>query len=416
MTGKRICIVTPAQLSANPRVVKEATALQDAGYDVTVVATRINSWTDAQDQTILDTATWTTALVDMRFRPRYLLDRLLQAAATGLFKLINGASLGPLVTSPYARAIAMTAMRTKADLYIGHYPPGLAAAAGAARRNNAPYAYDVEDYHPGEFDAQQQGSVLQQAIIATEDRYIRGATYVTAAAPGIGAAYAARYGVSEPVTVLNTFAKAEAPAESSNHGTAQPRPSLYWFSQTIGPFRGLENAVRAVGRSKTKPHLYLRGTPMPDFLDHLNTLAREGGVDSHLHVLPPAAPSEMVKLASIYDAGLVAEIGHTESRRIALTNKQFTYLLAGLPCLMSAIPAHRTLAADIGPAGCLFDVDDPASLAMSIDALFESDAGLAQRRQHAYTLGQDRYNFENDAQALVDRVGMALRSASPVNV
>ena len=34
----RICLVTPGQPSTNPRLVKEADALCEAGYDVQVVA------------------------------------------------------------------------------------------------------------------------------------------------------------------------------------------------------------------------------------------------------------------------------------------------------------------------------------------------------------------------------------------
>ena len=35
--ARRICLVTPGNLAANPRIVKEADALQEAGYEVTAV-------------------------------------------------------------------------------------------------------------------------------------------------------------------------------------------------------------------------------------------------------------------------------------------------------------------------------------------------------------------------------------------
>ena len=71
-------------------------------------------------------------------------------------------------------------------------------------------------------------------------------------------------------------------------------------------------------------------------MDELHLIARQIGVSEHLHFLPMAAPGQMETLAAPYDIGLCGEIGHTPNRKIALTNKQFTYLLAGLPALMSA--------------------------------------------------------------------------------
>ena len=46
-----VCIVTPGNLASNPRVVKEAAALQSAGYRVTIVAggamPALNAFSDA---------------------------------------------------------------------------------------------------------------------------------------------------------------------------------------------------------------------------------------------------------------------------------------------------------------------------------------------------------------------------------
>src|SRR5262249_43375421 len=43
MSG-RICLITPGHLSRNPRLVKEADALTEAGYDVAVIAADFSQW------------------------------------------------------------------------------------------------------------------------------------------------------------------------------------------------------------------------------------------------------------------------------------------------------------------------------------------------------------------------------------
>ena len=67
----------------------------------------------------------------------------------------------------------------------------------------------------------------------------------------------------------------------------------------------------------------------------------------------------MVRLASQYDLGLAAEIGETPNRNISLTNKLFTYLLAGVPILASDIDAHTQLASELGEAMSHFSEAKP---------------------------------------------------------
>jgi len=214
-------------------------------------------------------------------------------------------------------------------------------------------------------------------------------------------AYNEAYGIPLPTVVLNVFPLSQAPDAPTPKGTAMPGPSLYWFSQTIGPDRGLECAVRAITRAQSKPHLYLRGTPAAAYASLLRGLAEEQGCADRLHLLPPAMPQQMERLAVEYDVGLVGETGHTPNRRICLTNKQFTYLLAGLPVLFSDIPAHRQLANELGDAARLYAVDDADELAQQLDTILLSSVLLSKSRQLAWRFGQGRYNWEFEEKLLL---------------
>src|SRR5262249_50848893 len=124
----------------------------------------------------------------------------------------------------------------------------------------------------------------------------------------------------------------------------------------------------------------------------------------HLHILGPEAPSDMVRLAASYDVGLASETWHTISRRIALTNKLFTYLLAGVPAALSSTPAQRAFTFETGDATRLYIADDPNSLATALDSLLENSAVLARARAAAFRLGQTRFNWEIEKVVLVDLV------------
>ena len=128
----------------------------------------------------------------------------------------------------------------------------------------------------------------------------------------------------------------------------------------------------------------------------------------HVHILPPALPSEMERLAALYDVGLSGEPGHTMNNRLALGNKLFSYLLAGLPAVLSDIPAHRAFSRELGDAAQLYSTDDAASLATAFDALLLDPAKLAAARAAAFHLGQSRFNWEAEQSVLLNRIRTTL--------
>jgi glycosyltransferase involved in cell wall biosynthesis len=409
---RSVCEITPGHLSTNPRLVKEADALQAAGFDVSVVAADYLDWAREADLEF-GSRGWRVAST-VRFGPLAPLplrmrQKLLQGASRAIVKA--GFSQQRVIDTawhPVTPELIRAASATKADLYIAHYPAALPAAALAARKHGTLYAFDAEDYHLGDPPEDSTYDFERAMIRAIEGQYLPGAAYVTAASPGIAEAYAKTYGIDRPTVVLNVFPAADGPAFPSTCGTAKPSPSLYWFSQTIGPDRGLECAVEAIARARSAPHLYLRGLAAPGFDDRLKDLARQSGIEDRLHILPIARPAEMTRLAAAYDLGLVSETGYTPNRRIALTNKQFTYLLAGVPAVASDLPAHRRLARGLDSAVLLYSTGNASSLSEVLDGLLLNPARLAAARAAAFELGQKRFNWENESRIFVNLVQKTL--------
>ena len=405
----RVCLLSPGHLSTNPRIVKEADALTDAGHDVWLIVADFVGWAREADQSF-STRRWRVAetLPFGPLAPRAT--RVTQIVRQRLARAVAKMGVGHLnviqaAFNPIAPDIVAAAKRIRADLYIAHYPAALAAAAEAAKLHGGRYAYDAEDFHLGDLPDGPDHTLDREFVRKIEARFLPGCAYVTAASPGIAHAYAAAYGIVRPTVVLNVFPLSQAPADAAIAGTVSPGPSVYWFSQTIGRDRGLECAVRAIGQARTRPHLYLRGRPAGGFVESLGKLASESNSTKQLHILPPAAPAEMCRLAGAHDIGFVGETGHTQNRKIAITNKQFTYLLAGLPCVMSDVPAHQVLSAELGAAAVLYAVDNVAALAEAFDYLLSDPSRLARAREAAFRLGQERFNWEKESQIIKRLVG-----------
>ena len=150
--------------------------------------------------------------------------------------------------------------------------------------------------------------------------------------------------------VLNVFPLSNRPAQGPRERGLEQTKGLraYWFSQTVGLDRGLQTFIQAMARTRCKVSFDIRGN---DPWGHGATLLAQAahlGVGDRVRLLPLAAPEKMIELSAGYDLGISFEVGETESRRYCLTNKIFTYILAGVPVLLSDTPAQRALAASLG--------------------------------------------------------------------
>jgi glycosyltransferase involved in cell wall biosynthesis len=411
VTGRRICLITPGHLATNPRIVKEADALSEAGFDVTVITADYLDWGRKADHDCSNRP-WRVA-AKVPFGPlapkvKYVSQTIRRRVARVLAKLgIKVSAVIEAAQHPISRDLIRAAKSVPADLYIAHYVAAIPAAARAAKAHGTKFAFDAEDFHLGDFPDRPEFDFERMLVRAIEEQYLPTCVYLTAASPGIAEAYSSTYQVAKPTVVLNVFPRSQAPRAPTPAGTVTPGPSLYWFSQTIGPDRGLETAVEALSLSSVRPHLYVRGRFAPGFSDTLEALALEYGVGQRVHFLDLAPPSEMERLASIYDAGLVSETGKTANRKITLTNKLFSFLLAGIPVIAASVPAHQRLA-DAEKAVFLYEPNDSKSLAHSLDQLFLDPVALRKARQAAWRLGQDQYNWDREKNPFLTAVHEAL--------
>lgn len=403
-----ICIVSPGNLASNPRVLKEAAALHGAGYGVTNVVCDYSEELKDVDDEIVAKVPWKVVRV-----PRPLGERGTMIVANRLARLVTAAGarvspgLAALASGGPVSTLRRAALAVPADLYIAHYIAGLAAAAPVARRRGAMLGFDAEDFHSGEGTGGADEDFRMKMIETIERAALPSCAYVTAAAPMIADAYAATYGIAT-TPVLNVFPLDMAPAAPSPVAAGEASGlKAYWFSQTIGLDRGLQSFIEAMARTSVRVTLDIRGSNRWGGGDRLMAMARDLGIGDRISILPKAPPDEMVTLSAAYDVGLSLETGGTESHRICLGNKIFTYLLAGVPVVMSDTPAQRALAADLGAAALLVSLSDPASIAAGLDRLGESPAALADAKRAAWRLGHDRYNWDVEQDILLKAVGAA---------
>jgi glycosyltransferase involved in cell wall biosynthesis len=296
--------------------------------------------------------------------------------------------------SPITRGLAKAAEADAADLYIAHYLAALPAAAWAARRHGAKLGFDAEDDHVGELLDEPDNRVEIAIRREIEAQFLPECQHLTAASPGIANAYRVRCGVAM-MPILNVFPLAEAPPAAAVNRLCNKDGvlSVYWFSQTIGPGRGLEPIIEAMGRMRGRVKLSIRGSDFLGYSAQLKALAARAGVDK-IYFLPSAPPAEMAQLAAQHDVGMASELNTPPNHAICLSNKIFTYLLAGIPVLLSDTPAQRELATELGEAAHVAELEDPIAVAAALDEWALKPEALAAAKCEAWRLGQTRFNWE----------------------
>lgn len=401
----RICLIAPGHVSSTPRLVKNADALAAAGYRVRVVAARSFPPADPLDTEILAAAQWEHTVVD-QLRGGAALRAVARRLARQLVTRTSLSAVKIAARAHYAGIgrLASAAASQPAELFLGHCLAGLPAAAMAAQSQGVSFGFDAEDFHDAETVEAMADAAETAARRILQATLIPRCAHFTAAAPLIAREYQRAYGV-EPAVLLNVFPRSQAPAAPLDPGPiSADRPArLYWFSQTIGPGRGLEAIVAALGRMRTPTELHLRGFATADYVTRLRHLAGEKS-ERFLQFLPPGPPSEMARLAAGADLGLSTEQPPPLNRDICLTNKIFVYLLAGIPQLLSATRAQADFGAGLGAAGLVADLARPEEVAATLDAFFADSRRVAAARRAAWELGQTRYCWEIEQEKLLHSV------------
>jgi hypothetical protein len=411
-TAPLICLVTPGHISSTPRLVKEADALTEAGYRVHVVAGRHFPAADPLDDSILEAAGWACTRMDYRGGAGVLARKVLRRLARRLVVHSPLATVRVAARASHAEALRLGAVASHlpARLFIGHCLPALPAAAIAARRNRSAYGFDAEDFHDAETSAVLGDRAERLAIRRLQGALLPGSAHLTASSPLIALQYEREYRV-RPRTVLNVFPLAQAPGRICDPGPISgERPAvIYWFSQTIGPNRGLEAAVAVLGRMRTPVELHLRGTPAQGFAEQLQGIAARAGLVRPIIFLPPGPPGEMARMAASADLGLSTEERLPLNRDLCLTNKVFTYLLAGIPQLLSDTSAQRALAPELGGAAILEDLGQPGHAARTLDEFLGDRARTDSARREARALAECRFCWDLEKVKFLESVRAAVQ-------
>ncbi len=411
MPAPSILILTAAHLCRNPRVVKEATTLGAAGYAVTVMSISLQERFERLDLELMRGRPFTRRVINYAGRNPVVRARdFLQRSATwsarllcSQLKLETAQSLGP------ASALLRFARSHPADLTIAHTEIPIWAAQHLLRDGRR-VAVDIEDWYSEDLLFADRHSRPLRLLRRAEEFVLNHVAYASATSDSMAAALTAAYHCPRPITLHNTFPL--QPRSRIDRPPGTEPPSFIWFSQTIGPGRGLELFLSAWARTRTPSRVYLLGDERPGYRAHLLSRVPANRRED-LRFIPLVTPEELPFKLAEFDIGLALELHWPRNRDITITNKIFQYLNAGLAVLATDTAGQTEVMRAAPECGLLVTAHETAQLTARLDELLADRPRLRAYQQAARTAAVERYTWEHDAPGLLQAVDRALAAPPP---
>lgn len=339
---KKVLFISTTNLYNNPRLVKELQLFTDLSYDLTSIVFNVGYGDDKSIEIERKLPNVNFIKISALRHPffSWLSSTIIEKATINITRFFK--------KSLRANAIAhnkrtflinrkLKANTKKFDLIISDTLGALYPAYQLSKKTKTPFAFDMEDYHPGEqnYSKQPQLEVRRREFLLKS--MLPKATFTTYASPLFLTETNKLFKASlKNQYVINNGFLSE---EFELYHNSSPKINLVWYSLNIAQGRGLELILPIIKRYSDRIHLTLIGKLNSDF-DKNFQISEFSNITLLGHLSQKRLHQELCKA----DVGLSLEQSSTDlNRDLCLTNKIISYCQAGLYILATPTQAQKNL-------------------------------------------------------------------------
>lgn len=390
----RIALVRQGYFPGDPRVEREVETLRSAGHSVDVLCLRL------PDQRRYERDGLVTVL---RLPPA----RRRASVARGILEYGAFFCLAGLL-------LTLRHLRRRYELIqVNTIPDTLVFAAAVPRILGVPVLLDLHECMPEFFDTKFRTGPdhrFVRLVARLEQMSIRFASSAITCTAQMRDAFVARGACSERIgVVLNGSDETIFAPERYPPHVRDPDRFVLISHGTIEERYGLDTTIRALALLRNEiPGLSLRIYGMGSFLEEVQRLARELGVDDRVEFGGFVPHDELVTAIASADAGVVA-MKRDSFRDLTLCNKMYDFITMRKPAIVSRTRSVE----DYFDEDCflMFESDDEHDLARAIRQL-HGDPLLGQRLVARAAEINAPYRWPVQSRLYLDVVDRLLESAS----
>jgi len=346
----RILMLVATSVATDTRVLREAAALVRAGHTVHIIGKAVpEGYAPPPGITVTSagrpplSSQRTTALSPLRAALRWLLLPLVRARGFGL----------------WAAQASQQASALQFDAVHAHDFTALEAGSALAAARGVPLVYDSHELWSGRQRQYRPTPLQDRRDRVTEQRLGAAAAAVITVGDGVAAALRERYRWPHVHVVRNTFPLDETAPGSEAGASASPGPAGVVYPGRIDAHRELETVIAAAAM------LDLPVTLIGPADDGWLARHREALRGAAVTVRPPLPVDGVTALLREQGLALITHTDAFESYRLAMPNKLFHAVHAGVPVVASDAPAVKELV-DRYRLGRTYRIGDPADLARAV--------------------------------------------------
>lgn len=373
-TGSHILMLVMSDLRIDPRVEREARALAQGGYRVTIVcpspvpdhqALPALNWGSSIDITFIRHSAWSSVLAKPGFYAHHMFAKGLEIGSENALLAVHAHDLN----TSYAGFALSRLLGCHLVVDFHEWTSENVHWDSKSKENSV--------YEPS---WKYQLQSLEARVVMMSSAAITVCDSIADAiekelAPG-----------RRPVVIRNIPDLAVAPTKNYpplkvQLGLSEEKFLLLYQGGT-GPLRLIEPIIEALALVPNCV-LAVRGPSLDYFGESYRKIARDGGFEDRLFLLPPVPSQDVVAAARGVDAGIYSVLGVCRNFIYALPNKVFEYTAAGLPVLAANYPEVTRFVEEYG-VGLTFDPEDPRSIAAVINRMSEAPEFTDRCRRNAH--------------------------------
>ncbi len=378
----KICMHVTDGAYDDYRVMREATALVEAGYDVTIVdiMSEVERPTKEDISDVhMSHVMFPELFIPTRFKPWYLV-KAADMILRGSIRLAQ----------------------TSTDIYHAHDVKGLPACYIAATLRNKPLVFDSHEIPLDDPNITRWRGLSKLAGKVLTSMMPR-CTGVMSASPLYSREIMREFHYPEVMTLLNLPTYREVPPSNKLRERLGlgPEIRIALYQGNIQANRSLEQLVNAAPFLDPNIVIVMMGHATEATRIELEKLIAEKGVEDRVKMIPAVPYNELLSWTTSADLGLtIFKPGYTRSIRYCLPNKLFEYLMAGLPVLSSQLDAIAEVLKTY-EVGEILPSLAPEDVGAAINAMLADGSKVERMRQNALKAAREEFHWEKEKLKLV---------------
>lgn len=380
---KRVVMTVSNDFTTDYRVHREAKALVDAGYDVTIFCVHLPGLKGAEE-------------ID-GIHVRRILDDYIKLPVRRSARAVR---------AMWRRAL----LEAEADVYHANDRDTLDESVRVAKRLGAKVVYDSHEYWPDKNSYENNTGSVRDRLSEVwwnlkERRYIKRIDALEVTSPGHGDGLVQRYGLQRRlgkpgyrlVRNIPEYQRGSDRELLRRHFKLADDARILVYCGNIQRNRGIEQMIASLTHLPNNVHFVVIG-----YGKYQSTLEQRlpAQLRARVHFFGLIPYRDIVKTIYSADIGVAPFQANCFSHYHVLANKPFEYLMAELPVAASNFPDMRAMLGETG-AGVFFDPSSPEDIARAVLSVLGDPVKTAKMRANARAASESRLRWDREKESLL---------------